>query len=141
MTRRCLLLSGILCWGGAPLLGQSPKPEREAASLLQGVDTSFFLDSERVKGLSRALESIRAMFPEVADIAGGPDLTIMEVHLADSARERLGRTAKEGRSSGFTRVSSTGLPGLDSLNQEFGVSDVRAWEPSQGSGSCTVFRR
>lgn len=115
-----------------PSLPQADRPvmaeaEREAATLLQGVDSTPFIDSSRVRATARLLATARSQFPELADISAGPDLTQLEVHLADSVLPRLRRGPGEGDGGGFVPVRATRVAGLDSLNHEFGAVGVRAF--------------
>jgi hypothetical protein len=106
----------------------SREPELEAATLLQGVDSTPFIHPSRVKAVVRLLASARARFPELADIPAGPDRTQMEVHVADSVFPRLpARPRDAGDGGGFVPLTTTHIAELDSLNDKFGAKDVRAF--------------
>src|SRR5262245_20447083 len=57
---------------------------REAANVLQGVDSTPFLDTMRIRLVARALRAIRARVPQVAGIASDRDRSSLLIFPADS---------------------------------------------------------
>jgi hypothetical protein len=100
----------------------------EAASLLQGTDSAPFLDDSRVREIAGLLKRIRSQFPELADIKAGPDLTRLEVYIADSVLPRL-RPAPADTADGedFRPVRTTRIADLDSLNGRLRATQVLAY--------------
>lgn len=95
--------------------------------MLQGTDTARFLASDRVEEVARLLTRARAQFPELADIGAGPDLTRLEVHVADSVRSRLRRDPRDAANArGLVPLRTTRVAALDSLNVQLGARQVLA---------------
>src|SRR5258705_1432268 len=120
----------------------------QAIALLQGNDTLPYLSEQRIALVADALRAIHAQFPRLEGIVSDLDATKMSVSIADSAvativsRSGASKPANAGRGYWQARVTRTGIPALDDLNEMYGIrSMLLAVSPDFGSSLYLDFNR
>lgn len=157
MTRaligKCVALSLLVLLpgaaGGQHPVTRSPTDSgalREAANVLQGVDSTPFLDTKRIRLVARALRTIRARVPQVAGIASDRGRPSLVIDAADSVESvfvtRSGaKRPRDNSISWGAVVSRVGVPAIDSLNRQFDVASITVTNLGKMSGLWLQFRR
>jgi len=119
---------------------------REAVNVLQGVDSAPFLDPTRIRLVERALRAIRGSVPRVGDIRDDENRSALMVFPPDSAKDvfatRAGVTPPADQ-SGIRNVTvpRVGIPAIDSLNRQFGVSSIHVTSIGPWTVLALHFRR
>ena len=147
-----LLVTGLLSALPIPAGAQrvscdSACRRREPINILQGVDSSAFLDTARIRIVTEALASIRTKFPQLADIREERDRTYLVLYAPDSTplvfltRSHARRTNFDHEFYWGAVVKRSGIRAIDSLNRVFDVSEMIAQYTLEKSQLALAFRR
>ena len=146
------LVTGILCALPTPAGAQrfscdTACRRREPINILQGVDSTAFLDTARIRIVTEALATIRLKLPQLADIREERNRTYLVLYAPDSAplvflkRSHARRTNFDHDMYWDARVKRSGIRAIDSLNRVFDVSEIFLRMFDDKSELALFFRR
>ena len=140
ISRSSLLCTVAVALIGVPALAQVPptSPRTDSArrvgalALLQGADTSLFIDTTRITLVATALRTVHEQLPRLDDIPVGGGRPALTLYQSDTTRHGplLGRieavTLRSDEFAWYGRVSRVGIPAIDELDRRLGVRSVIA---------------